>query len=77
MELIPWTSFSCIVDRYRSNAGVRTLAAVEHFQVMAFAQLTWRELLRDIKASFGANPSKLYGVGFRAAFRRTTLADAN
>jgi len=77
MEFIPWTSFSRIVDRYRGNAGVRTLAAAEHFRVMAFAQLTWRESLRDIEASLGANPSKLYGMGFRGAVRRTTLADAN
>lgn len=77
MEFIPWTSFSRIVDRYRGNAGVRTLSAAEHFRVMAFAQLTWRESLRDIEASLGANPSKLYGMGFRAAVRRTTLADAN
>lgn len=77
MEFIPWTSFSRIVDRYRGNAGVRTLSAAEHFRVMAFAQLTWRESLRDIEASLGANPSKLYGMGFRGAVRRTTLADAN
>lgn len=77
MEFIPWTSFSRIVDRYRGNAGARTLSAAEHFRVMAFAQLTWRESLRDIEASLGANPSKLYGMGFRAAVRRTTLADAN
>lgn len=77
MEFIPWTSFSRIVDRYRGNAGVRTLSAAEHSRVMAFAQLTWRESLRDIEASLGANPSKLYGMGFRAAVRRTTLADAN
>lgn len=77
MEFIPWTSFSRIVDRYRGNAGVRTLSAAEHFRVMAFAQLTWRESLRDIEASLGANPSKLYGMGFRGTVRRTTLADAN
>lgn len=77
MECIPWTSFSRIVDRYRGNAGVRTLAAAEHFRVMAFAQLTWHESLRDIEASLGANPSKLYGMGFRGAVRRATLADAN
>ena len=62
---------------YRGNAGARTLSAAEQFRVMAFAQLTWRESLRDIEASLGANPSKLYGMGFRAAVRRTSLADAN
>jgi hypothetical protein len=77
MEFIPWTSFSRIVARYSGNAGVRSLTAAEHFRVMAFAQLTWRESLRDIEASLGAHPSKLYGMGFRSAVKRTTLADAN
>jgi len=53
MECIPWTSFSRIVTRYSGNAGVRSLTAAEHFRVMAFAQLTWRESLRDIEASLG------------------------
>ena len=44
---------------------------------MAYAQLTWRESLRDIEATLGANPSKLYAMGLRQAARRTTLADAN
>ena len=44
---------------------------------MAFAQLTWRESLRDIEASLSANASKLYGMGFRSAVKRSTLADAN
>jgi hypothetical protein len=44
---------------------------------MAFAQLTWRESLRDIEASLGANPSKLYGMRFRSAIKRSTLSEAN
>ena len=44
---------------------------------MAFAQLTWRESLRDIEASLSANAAKLYAMGFRSAVRRSTLADAN
>ena len=44
---------------------------------MAYAQLTWRESLRDIEATLGANSSKLYGMGFRQPVRRSTLADAN
>jgi len=44
---------------------------------MAFAQLTWRESLRDIEAVLGANAGKLYGMGLRGAVRRSTLADAN
>ena len=77
MEFIPWSSFSRIVMRYQGDTGVRSLSAAEHFRVMAFAQLTWRESLRDIEASLGANPSKLYGMGFRSLIKKSTLADAN
>jgi hypothetical protein len=77
MEFVPWTSFSRIVQRYGGNSGVRTLSCAEQFRAMAFAQLTWRESLRDIEASLSANGSKLYAMGFRSAVRRSTLADAN
>ena len=77
MEFVPWTSFARIVHRYGGNAGVRTLSCAEQFRAMAFAQLTWRESLRDIEVSLSANASKLYAMGFRAAIRRSTLADAN
>ena len=77
MEFIPWTSFTRIVDRYSGNAGVRRMSCAEQFRVMAFAQLTWRESLRDIEVTLGANSSKLYAMGLRHAVRRSTLADAN
>ena len=77
MDFVPWTSFARIVDRYSGNAGVRTLSCAEQFRAMAFAQLTWRESLRDIEASLSANAEKLYAMGFRSAVRRSTLADAN
>jgi hypothetical protein len=77
MEFVPWTSFTRIVGRYRGNAGVRTLSCAEQFRAMAFAQLTWRESLRDIEVSLAANASKLYAMGFRHAVKRATLADAN
>ena len=77
MEFVPWTSFSRIVQRYGGNAGVRTLSCAEQFRAMAFAQLTWRESLRDIEASLSTNASKLYAMGFRSAVKRSTLADAN
>jgi len=76
-EFVPWTSFARIVHRYGGNAGVRTLSCAEQFRAMAFAQLTWRESLRDIEVSLSANASKLYAMGFRAAVKRSTLADAN
>lgn len=77
MEFVPWTSFARIVHRYSGNAGVRTLSCAEQFRAMAFAQLTWRESLRDIEASLSANATKLYAMGFRSTVRRSTLADAN
>src|SRR5439155_8481011 len=77
MEFVPWTSFARIVQRHGGNSGVRTLSCAQQFRAMAFAQLTWRESLRDIEASLSANASKLYAMGFRAAVRRSTLADAN
>ncbi len=77
MEFVPWTSFSRIVQRYGGNAGVRTLSCAEQFRAMAFAQLTWRESLRDIETSLSANAGKLYAMGFRSAVKRSTLSDAN
>jgi len=77
MEFVPWTSFTRIVHRYGGNAGVRTLTCAEQLRAMAFAQLTWRESLRDIEASLAANASKLYAMGFRSPVKRSTLADAN
>ncbi|MCM0607791.1 MAG: IS4 family transposase [Ideonella sp. WA131b] len=77
MEFVPWTSFARIVQRHGGNAGVRTLSCAEQFRAMAFAQLTWRESLRDIEASLSANAGKLYAMGFRSAVKRSTLADAN
>ena len=77
MEFVPWTSFARIVQRHGGNSGVRTLSCAEQFRAMAFAQLTWRESLRDIEASLSANATKLYAMGFRSAVKRSTLADAN
>lgn len=77
MEFVPWTTFARIVQRHGGNSGVRALSCAEQFRAMAFAQLTWRESLRDIEASLSANATKLYAMGFRSAVRRSTLADAN
>ena len=77
MEFVPWTSFGRIVQRHSGNSGVRSLSCAEQFRAMAFAQITWRESLRDIEVSLAANSTKLYAMGFRAAVKRSTLADAN
>ena len=77
MEFVPWTSFTRIVAKYAGDTRVASLPCTEHFRIMAYAQLTWRESLRDIEATLGANPTKLYAMGLRQAVRRSTLADAN
>src|SRR6185437_2549725 len=75
MEFVPWTSFTRIVARHGGDSGVRCLSRTERFRAMAFAQLTYRESLRDIEACLLVNQSKLYGMGFRTLVRRST--DAN
>jgi hypothetical protein len=77
MDFVPWTSFDRIVARYGGDVRVRTLRCTEHFRVMAFAQITYRESLRDIEACLGAQPAKLHGMGLRQAVAKSTLADAN
>ncbi len=77
MELIPCTSFSRIVQRYGGYAVLHRLTCSEQFRVMAFALLAWRESLRDIEVSLGANARKHYAMGFRHSIHRLTLADAN
>jgi hypothetical protein len=57
MDLMPWTGFGRIVARYGGDTRVRSFTCAEQFRAMAFAQLTWRESLRDIEACLAANPS--------------------
>jgi hypothetical protein len=77
MDFVPWTSFARIVTRYGGDFRVRSLSCTEQFRAMAFAQLTYRESLRDIETCLLANQSKLYSRGFRSAVKRSTRADAN
>jgi Transposase DDE domain/Domain of unknown function (DUF4372) len=77
MDFVPWTSFERIVTRYGGDVRVRRLRCSEQFRVMAFAQITYRESLRDIEACLGAQPAKLLGMGLREPVARSTLADAN
>lgn len=77
MEFLPWTTFRRIVSRYGGDHRVRTLSCAEQFRTMAFAQLTYRESLRDIEACLSAQVAKLYHLGFRQPVSRSTLADAN
>ena len=77
MDFLPWSTFARIVARYDGDRAVRTLACAEQYRVMAFAQLTYRESLRDIETCLSAQAAKLYHMGFRQPVRRATLADAN
>lgn len=77
MEFVPWTSFARIVARYGGDIRMRSLSCTEQFRAMAFAQLTYRESLRDIETCLLANQTKLYSMGFRSPVKRSTLADAN
>ena len=76
MEYIPWKTFGRIIDRHGGDTGVRTLSCADLFRVMAFAQLTWRESLRDIEVCLTANQAKLFHMGMKGAPARSTLADA-
>jgi transposase len=77
MDFLPWSTFTRIVARHDGDRAVRTLSCAEQFRVMAFAQLTYRESLRDIEVCLSAQAAKLYHMGFRQPVRRSTLADAN
>lgn len=76
MEFVPWKSFSRLIDRHRGDAGVSELSCADVFRVMAFAQLTWRESLRDINVCLNANQGKLFHMGLRGVPARSTLSDA-
>jgi hypothetical protein len=60
MEFLPWKTFSRIVIRYGGDSWVRTLSCGEQYRAMAFAQLTYRESLRDIETCLSVHASKLY-----------------
>ena len=71
MDFLPWTTFTRIVDRYGGDHRVRTLSCAEQYRSMAFAQLTYRESLRDIETCLSVHASKLYHMGFRQPVRRS------
>ena len=77
IEFLPHKEFQKCVARYRGDANPRGFSCWDQFLAMAFAQLTYRESLRDIQACLGAMRAKLYHMGFRGQVRKSTLADAN
>jgi hypothetical protein len=77
MEFLPRREFRECVARYQGERRVRNFSCRDQFLSMAFAQLTFRESLRDIETCLSALAPKLYHAGFRTAVRRSTLAAAN
>src|SRR6476620_7722400 len=72
MDFLPWKTFHRIVNRYGGDYRTRSLSCAEQFRVMAFAQLTYRESLRDIEVCLAAQTAKLYHAGFRETVRSAT-----
>ena len=77
MDHLPLKAFHRCVKRYKGEHKVRSFSCFDQFLCLAFAQLTYRESLRDIEACLGAAGPKLYHMGFRSRVARTTLAKAN
>ena len=77
MDFLPIKKFRRCIDRYNGNYRVRSFTCYDQFLCMAFAQLTYRESLRDIQCCLRALRDKLYHIGIRGNISRSTLADAN
>ena len=77
MQHLPLTTFRRCVARYSGERKVQSFSCLDQFLCMAFAQLTFRESLRDIEACLRAQESKLYHLGIRSTAARNTLANAN
>ena len=77
MKFLPLHEFNKCVTHYQGNHRVKKFSCLNQFYVMAFAQLTYRESLRDIEACLNAMQNKLYHLGIQGPISRSTLADAN
>ena len=77
IEHLPMYRFRRCVERYRGHYKVQSFSCLDQYLCMAFAQLSYRESLRDIEACLRAQGSKLYHMGIRGQVSRSTLADAN
>ena len=77
MDHLPQQTFRRLVERYGGDRSVRTFSCQDQFRCMAFAQLTYRDSLRDTVTCLNAQEAKLFHMGIRGQVRRSTLADAN
>ena len=77
MDRLPWHTFHHCVRRYNGNHKVKSFRCAQQYRCMAFAQLTYRESLRDIEISLRVHSSKFYHIGIPIGVSRNTLANAN
>jgi len=77
MNFMPQRTFRQCVERYQGDFGVKSFSCLDQYRVMAFAQLTYRESLRDIEACLRSQSGKLYHMGIRGPVSRSTLAEVN
>src|SRR5574340_1675544 len=77
MDFLPTYEFRQCVERYHGNYKIKSFSCWDQFLCMAFAQLSYRESLRDIVACLRAQERRLYHLGIRGTVSRSTLADAN
>jgi transposase len=77
MEHLPWWKFQRLVKEYQGDYKVQSFRCSDYFKIMAFAQLTYRDSLRDIEVCLRAMSTKLYHMGIRSTVSRNNLANAN
>jgi hypothetical protein len=77
MDFFPLAEFHRCVERYRGEYKVQRFSCLDQFLSLAFAQLTYRESLRDLEACLRSMPARVYHMGFRSQISRSTLATAN
>ena len=77
MDIVPWRRFQTCVNRYQGDYKVKDFFCAEHFRVMAFVQLTYRESLRDIEVCLKAIGSRRYHMGIKSSVSRNNLSHAN
>jgi hypothetical protein len=77
MAHLPLTTFHGCLARYQGERKIKTFSCLDQFYCLVFAQLTYRESLRDIEACLGSQPQKLWHMGIRGGCARNTRANAN
>jgi hypothetical protein len=77
MDFLPMHEFRKCIHRYRGNYYTKSFSCLDQFLCMAFAQLTFRDSLRDIESCLRSMQSKLYHMGIRGRISRSTLSEAN